>query len=91
MPPGSVSTPLGCVQVRREAEAALQEQRGNEARERAALRTILDTKMRNLLADLGRGLSELPPGVSTCCRAPHSTARQEQACRLHDEPRFHEA
>ena len=50
-------------QARRAAEAALQEQRGNEARERAALRTILDTKMRGLVAELGRGLGELPPGV----------------------------
>lgn len=50
-------------QARQAAEAALQEQRGNEARERAALRTILDSKMRNLLSDLSRGLAELPPGV----------------------------
>lgn len=42
---------------------ALGEQRGNEARERAALRTILDTKMRGLVAELGRGLADLPPGV----------------------------
>lgn len=52
-------------QARRAAEAALTEQRGNEARERAALRTILDTKMRKLLADLGAGLAELPPRVRT--------------------------
>lgn len=64
-------------QVRREAEAALQEQRGNEARERAALRTILDTKMRNLLADLGRGLSELPPGVRLSQRAPRQLVALE--------------
>lgn len=54
----------GAHQARRAAEAALQGQRGNEARERAALRTILDTKMRGLVAELGRGLAELPPGVS---------------------------
>ena len=76
-------TPLQFViadaKARQAAEAALQEQQDNEARERAALRTILDSKMRNLLGDLARGLAELPPGVrpSLLC-AEHGVAKARQ-------------
>ncbi len=63
-------------QARQAAEAALREQQGNEARERAALRTILDSKMRNLLSDLARGLAELPTGVRSCPLVAFTSARE---------------
>ena len=79
-------------QAKRAAEAALAEQRGNEARERAALRTILDSKMRGLLADLSRSLGDLPLEVqavwcervaSACCRRWWVTISEPSGAALH--------
>ena len=41
----------------------LREQCANHAKERAALKTILDAKIRALVADISRSIQELPPEV----------------------------
>lgn len=43
--------------------AALREQCSTALKERAAIRVILDAKIRSLVAQLGRGLQELPGQV----------------------------
>ena len=46
--------------------AMLREQCSNHAKERAALKTILDAKIKSLVSDISRSLAELPPAeVST--------------------------
>ena len=43
--------------------AALREQCSNHAKERAALKTILDAKIKALVDDIGQSVSDLPPEV----------------------------
>ena len=46
--------------------AMLREQCSNHAKERAALKTILDAKIKSLVNEISRSLAELPPAeVST--------------------------
>ena len=44
--------------------ATLREQCSNHAKERAALKTILDAKIKALVDDIGQSVSDLPPEVS---------------------------
>ena len=44
--------------------ASLREQCSNHAKERAALKTILDAKIKALVDDIGQSVSDLPPEVS---------------------------
>lgn len=44
--------------------ASLREQCSNHAKERAALKTILDAKIKALVDDIGQSVSHLPPEVS---------------------------
>lgn len=43
--------------------ASLREQCSNHAKERAALKTILDAKIKALVDDIGQSVSDLPPEV----------------------------
>ena len=49
--------------------ASLREQCSNHAKERAALKTILDAKIKALVDDIGQSVADLPPEVrqSVCC------------------------
>ena len=44
--------------------AGLREQCSNHAKERAALKTILDAKIKALVDDIGQSVSDMPPEVS---------------------------
>jgi hypothetical protein len=44
--------------------AALREQCSNHAKERAALKTILDAKIRSLVEEISKSITSLPPEVS---------------------------
>ena len=55
-----------CVQEQESEVAMLREQCSNHAKERAALKTILDAKIKSLVNEISRSLAELPPAeVST--------------------------
>lgn len=55
---------------------SLREQCSNHAKERAALKTILDAKIKALVDDIGQSVSDLPAEVSfrVCCSAHPSAA-----------------
>lgn len=47
--------------------ASLREQCSSHAKERAALKTILDAKIKALVDDIGQSVADLPPEVSHQC------------------------
>ncbi len=48
--------------------AALREQCSNHAKERAALKTILDAKIRSLVEEISNSITTLPPEVTSGSR-----------------------
>jgi hypothetical protein len=58
--------------------ASLREQCSNHAKERAALKTILDAKIKALVDDIGQSVSDLPPEVSP--HAKLATLTLPEAC-----------
>ena len=67
--------------------ASLREQCSNHAKERAALKTILDAKIKALVDDIGQSVSDLPPEVRLapgcdlgCIHTSTSGARNPHEC-----------
>ena len=54
--------------------AALRDQCSNHAKERAALKTILDAKIKALVDEIGQSVADLPPEVrySMCCQVTYA-------------------
>lgn len=65
-----------------EEVAALREQCSTALKERAAIRVILDVKIRSLVAQLGRGLQELPAQVRPPSLANQRSHRYEVLHRV---------
>jgi len=75
---GSAAATHGTLQGDTDLQSTVGEQCSNHAKERAALKTILDAKIKALVDDIGQSVSDLPPEVSP--HAKLATLTLPEAC-----------